>query len=145
MTAAHGVVAVLVALVAGGSWCLMWAAQQAWRTARRERAGTVVPGRVVALERTGGSDDEPALVTVAEFTDRRGTVRRARSRSARTPAAHAIGQAVRISYEAEGRGRADIVHEAPWLLSIAFLGAALVVIGLLILWGLRTGAYTVAS
>jgi hypothetical protein len=143
MTAESGVTLVLTLLFGGGCWCVWWAVSAAWRTARRDRQGTVVPARIVALERVSGSDGDPLYVSVAQFTDRAGQVRRVKSKSASSPAAHAVGQDVFVSYAPDDVTDAEIVHQDRWLIAVGLFGLVLAAIALLIVWNIHTGAMTI--
>lgn len=123
MTGTTGLVVVMLfALLAGGLVCIGTALKWEWRTARRARKGCVAAAEVVDLVAVGGSPDDPAFLTVLEFRDGRGVPYRIQSRWAQSPAPYKVGQAVRVSYEADDPRGADIVNRS--------LGVVLGVLGL---------------
>ena len=82
-------------------------------------------------------------MSVFEFADRDGVRRRLRSKTAWSPARHAVGQRVRVSYEPARSDDAEIVADSGALLLLALFGAFLALLALLLLWGLWIGAFTI--
>lgn len=123
MTEKSMIVASLAGLLAGGLACIGVALRREWRTARRRRNGCVAEGEVVGLVAAGGSRDEPSFLTLVEFSDRRGVRYRVQSKSMRSPAPYKVGQALRVSYEADDPRGADIVDRSIvlWLAAIGLL------------------------
>jgi hypothetical protein len=137
------VVLMLFALLAGGLWCIRIALRWKWRTVRRARNGCVVPGEVVELEVVGGSPDEPEIVTWVQFRDGRGAGHRIRSGWASSPPPYKIGEAVRVSYEADDPRGAEIVQENQSIVLLALLGSTLAVIATLLLISILVQGVTV--
>jgi hypothetical protein len=123
MTEKGMIVVSLAGLLAGGLACIGVALRREWRTARRNRTGCVAEGAVVELVAAGGSPDEPSFLTLVEFRDRRGVRYRVQSKSMQSPAPYKVGQALRVSYEADDPQGADIVDRSIvlWLAAIGLL------------------------
>ena len=123
MTEKGMIVVSLAGLLAGGLACIGVALRREWRTARRKRNGCVAEGKVVGLVAAGGSPDEPSFLTLVEFRDRRGVPYRVQSKSMQSPAPYKVGQALRVSYEADDPRGADIVDRSIvlWLAAIGLL------------------------
>jgi hypothetical protein len=129
----------------GRAVCFFIAARSAWRTTRRGRL-RVTP----SWSRPNGTPDpksapdpERAYVSVAEFRDRDGRCHRVKARVAHYPPAHAIGARIRVSYDPGAPADADFVMDGRALASLVLLGAFLATIGLLIMWNIWIGAFTV--
>ena len=137
------VVIMLLALLAGGLWCISKALRWKWRTVRRARNGCVVQGEVVELEVVGGSPDEPEIVTWVQFRDGRGAGHRIQSRWASSPPPYKIGAAVRVSYEADDPPGAEIVQENQTIVMLGILGLTLTLIATLLLIGILIQGVTV--
>jgi hypothetical protein len=134
------VAAMIGGIFVGGLACVV-AAWRAWRrTTQRMRLGGLTEGIVVDLT-PQGLGEETAYVTVFEFVDRHGVRRRVSSRIAWSPARHAVGQRVRVSYDPARSEDAEIVAEARGRVALALLGAALAAMALLLWWGMWIGAF----
>jgi Protein of unknown function (DUF3592) len=146
-----GVWIVLAGLVAGGLVCFVIAARSAWRTARRGRLGCVADAVVVEFVPNGtpdperAPDPECAYISVAEFRDRDGRCHRVKARTASHPPAHEIGERIRVSYEPGAPADADFVMERRGLIQLVLFGAFLATIGLLIMWDIWIGAFTIST
>ena len=126
------VVITLTALLVGGVACIALALKRVLRTVRRARNGCVTDAEVVGLVAVGGSSDEPSFLTLVAFRDGRGVPYRIQSKSAQSPAPYKIGQAVRVSYEADDPRGADIV-DRPLVIWLGVLGLMFTVIATILL------------
>lgn len=135
---------IIAALFAGGIAAAGWAVRVHLRTLRRARNGCVVEGTVIRLEPVGGSVDEPAFVTVVDFDDHRRVQRHVRSRVAFSPAGHALGDRVRVSYESDAAERAEIVPATQSLITVGAVGLFLALLAALIAFDMWIGAFTSA-
>jgi hypothetical protein len=138
------IAAMIGALFVGGAVCTSVAIRSWWRTRRRARSGCVVEATVVELVPMDSAPDEQSFLTVFEFSDRRGTRHRVRSKWASSPAPHAVGARIRVSYDPDAPDDADIVQQGQSLVALGALGAALSLIAVLLWWGLAIGAFTVS-